>query len=115
MGDVAELVERIWRTDAAGMLGVLSRRLGDFDRAEEALSGALAEALARWPGEGVPERPAGWLVTTGWRRALDRLRRDAVGREKLARLATEPPPEPGVDDRLASRTSIPTGCRPYSR
>ncbi|WP_233579479.1 DUF6596 domain-containing protein [Verrucosispora sp. FIM060022] len=102
MGDVAELVERIWRTDAAGMLGVLSRRLGDFDRAEEALSDALTEALARWPGEGVPERPAGWLVTTGWRKALDRLRRDAVGREKLARLAIEPPPEPGVDDRLAT-------------
>ncbi|MBG0564438.1 RNA polymerase subunit sigma-24 [Actinoplanes sp. NEAU-A11] len=99
--DVAALVDRIWRSDAAGMLGALSRRLGDFDRAEEALSDALAEALKRWPGEGVPDSPAGWLVTTGWRKALDRLRRDAVAREKTARLAAEPPPEPGVDDRLA--------------
>jgi predicted RNA polymerase sigma factor len=99
--DVAELVDRIWRTDAAGMLGALSRRLGDFDRAEEALSDALAEALKRWPDEGVPDSPTGWLVTTGWRKALDRLRRDAVGREKVARVAAEPPPEPGVDDRLA--------------
>jgi predicted RNA polymerase sigma factor len=96
--DVAELLDRVWRTDAAGMLGALSRRLGDFDRAEEALSDALAEALERWPGEGVPVGPTGWLVTTGWRKALDRLRRDAVGREKMA---AEPPPEPGVDDRLA--------------
>ncbi|MFC6022043.1 RNA polymerase sigma factor [Plantactinospora solaniradicis] len=101
MGDVAELLDRIWRTDAAGMLGALSRRLGDFDRAEEALSDALAEALKRWTDEGVPESPTGWLVTTGWRKALDRLRRDAVGREKVAQLAGEAPPEPGVDDRLA--------------
>jgi RNA polymerase sigma-70 factor (ECF subfamily) len=101
VGDVAELLDRIWRTDAAGMLGALSRRLGDFDRAEEALSDALAEALKRWPDEGVPESPTGWLVTAGWRKALDRLRRDAVGREKAARVAAEPPSEPGVDDRLA--------------
>ncbi len=99
--DVAELLDRIWRTDAAGMLGALSRRLGDFDRAEEALSDALAEALKRWPDDGVPESPTGWLVTTGWRKALDRLRRDAVGRTKVAQAAAEPPAEPGVDDRLA--------------
>jgi RNA polymerase sigma-70 factor (ECF subfamily) len=99
--DVAELLDRIWRTDAAGMLGALSRRLGDFDRAEEALSDALAEAFKRWTDEGVPESPTGWLVATGWRRALDRLRRDAVGRKKLAQVAAEPPSEPGVDDRLA--------------
>ncbi|MGW4397180.1 RNA polymerase sigma factor [Amycolatopsis nivea] len=101
MNDVAELTERIWRSDAASMLGALSRRLGDFDRAEEALSEAIAEALKRWPGEGVPSSPTGWLVTTGWRKAIDRLRRDAVGQEKAVRAAAEPPPEPGTDDRLA--------------
>ncbi|WP_406632180.1 RNA polymerase sigma factor [Amycolatopsis sp. WGS_07] len=100
VNDVAELTERIWRTDAPSMLGALSRRLGDFDQAEEALSEAIAEALKRWPGEGVPSNPAGWLVTTGWHKAIDRLRRDAVGREKAARAASEPPPEPGADDRL---------------
>ncbi|GAA3995226.1 sigma factor [Allokutzneria multivorans] len=101
MDGVTELVDRIWRTDAASMLGALSRRLGDFERAEEALSDAVAEALKRWPDEGVPDSPTGWLVTTGWRKALDRLRRDTVGREKAARVAAEAPPEPGVDDRLA--------------
>jgi RNA polymerase sigma-70 factor (ECF subfamily) len=83
------------------MLGVLSRRLGDLDRAEEALQDALGQALARWPGEGVPDSPAGWLVTAAWHRALDRLRRDAAGRDKLAVLASTPPPEPTGDDRLA--------------
>ena len=68
---LADAVDRVWRADAAGMLGVLTRRLGDFGRAEDALQDALAEALRRWPVDGVPDSPAGWLVTTAWRRALD--------------------------------------------
>jgi predicted RNA polymerase sigma factor len=83
------------------MLGVLARRLGDLDRAEEALQDAVAEALNRWPDEGVPDNAAGWLVTAAWRKAVDRLRREATGREKLAVLASTPPPEPSGDDRLA--------------
>jgi predicted RNA polymerase sigma factor len=98
---VPEVIELVWRRDAAGMLGALSRRLGDFDLAEEALADALTEALKRWPTDGVPDNPAGWLVTSGWRKAVDRLRREAVGRDKLARLAAQPPPAPGADDRLA--------------
>jgi len=98
---VPALVEQLWRAEAASMLGALSRRLGDFDLAEEALAEAVTEALKRWPEDGVPQSPTGWLVTTGWRRALDRLRREVVGREKLAAAGAEPPPEPGVDDRLA--------------
>src|SRR5947207_8943361 len=84
------------------MLGALTRRLGDLDRAEEALQEALAEALKRWADEGVPDNPAGWLVTAAWRKAVDRLRREATGREKLLRLAAEPPPAPAGDDRLAT-------------
>jgi RNA polymerase sigma-70 factor (ECF subfamily) len=99
--DVTALVERLWRAEAASMLGALSRRLGDFDLAEEALAEAVTAALKLWPDEGVPAQPTGWLVTTGWRKAIDRLRREAVGREKLARVGSEPPPAPGVDDRLA--------------
>jgi RNA polymerase sigma-70 factor, ECF subfamily len=112
------LVEKVWRADAATMLGALSRRLGDLDRAEEALQEAVTEALQRWPDEGVPDNPAGWLVTTGWRKALDRIRREAIGRDKLARVAADAPaltadaagsgaavgaqaPVPGADDRLA--------------
>ncbi len=85
------------------MLGVLARRLGDLDRAEEALQDALAEALKHWPDEGVPANPAGWLVTTAWRKALDAARRGATGQLKLARLAAdrEPEPTPRDDDRLA--------------
>ncbi|XVV17318.1 RNA polymerase sigma factor [Actinoplanes sp. CA-131856] len=101
MGEAQEALDRAWRSDAAGMLGVLARRLGDLDRAEEALQEATASALRHWPAEGVPANPAGWLVTTAWRKAVDALRREAGGRAKLAVLAGTPPPEPAPDDRLA--------------
>jgi RNA polymerase sigma factor (sigma-70 family) len=98
---VTEALDRLWRAESASMLGVLARRLGDLDRAEEALQDAVAEALRRWPIVGVPTTPAGWLVTTAWRRAVDRLRRDAAGQEKLLLLGASPPAQPSDDDRLA--------------
>ncbi len=99
--DVRDVLAEAWRTGAASMLGVLTRRLGDLDRAEEALQDAAAEALRRWGDEGVPDSPTGWLVTVAWRKALDRLRRDAAARERLAALAGLPAPVPTGDDRLA--------------
>src|SRR3954452_20997623 len=83
------------------MLAVLGRRLGTLDLAEEALQEALTEALKRWADDGLPASPAGWLVTTAWHKALDRLRRGAVGRDKVALAPAEPPAEPAADDRLA--------------
>ncbi|MPZ27319.1 MAG: RNA polymerase subunit sigma-24 [Micromonosporaceae bacterium] len=101
VGDVTDVLDRVWRAESGGMLGVLTRRLGDLDRAEEALQDALGQALAHWPDEGVPDNPAGWLVTAAWRKAVDRLRREATGRDKLATLANPLPREPTGDDRLA--------------
>jgi RNA polymerase sigma-70 factor (ECF subfamily) len=62
---------------------------GDVDRAEEAVQDAYAVALDRWPRDGVPSAPAAWILTTAKRRALDRLRREAVLRSKQALLARE--------------------------
>ena len=101
MTDASAVLDRVWRAEAASMLGVLSRRLGDLDRATDALHDAVAEALQRWPADGVPDQPAGWLVTTAWRKALDVLRRDATGRQKLAEVGAEPVPQPTHDDRLS--------------
>jgi RNA polymerase sigma-70 factor (ECF subfamily) len=65
----------------------LVRVFGDIDVAEEAVQDAFAAAVARWPQEGVPSRPAGWIITTARNRAIDRLRREAARADKHAQAA----------------------------
>jgi RNA polymerase sigma-70 factor (ECF subfamily) len=60
---------------------------GSFDVAEDAVQDAFLVALERWPRAGVPDNPGAWIVTTARNRAIDRLRRDRVGREKIEALA----------------------------
>ena len=91
----------MFREEAGRLTASLVRLLGDFDLAEEMVADAVVEALVHWPADGVPDRPGAWLLTTARRKALDRLRRDARYREKLARVAALPESttrEP--DDRL---------------
>jgi RNA polymerase sigma-70 factor (ECF subfamily) len=77
-------IDSIFREEYGRAVSVLYRSLGDLDRAEDAVQEAFAVAVARWPLDGVPPAPAGWLTTTARRRAIDRLRREAVGREREA-------------------------------
>ncbi|WEX73947.1 RNA polymerase sigma factor [Sinorhizobium numidicum] len=70
-----KLIEDIYRSHSRKVLATLIRLLGDFDRAEEALHDAFAEATRKWPRDGVPENPFAWLVSTGRFRAIDHLRR----------------------------------------
>jgi RNA polymerase sigma-70 factor, ECF subfamily len=58
------------------VLATLIGFLGDFDLAEEAAQEAFAVAAERWPRDGVPANPSGWLVVTARNRAIDRIRRD---------------------------------------
>ena len=60
--------------------------LGDFDLAEDAVQEAFVKAVARWPTEGVPANPAGWITLTARNSAIDRLRRDRRYTEKLREL-----------------------------
>ncbi|MFG3558813.1 RNA polymerase sigma factor [Micromonospora sp. NPDC047557] len=91
------------------IVATLIRLTGDWALAEDCAQEALAVALERWPGDGVPANPGGWLMTVARNRAIDVLRRAAVERRKLHELAVlapeDPPPETGagedvVDDRL---------------
>jgi RNA polymerase sigma-70 factor, ECF subfamily len=63
------------------------RALRDVDLAEDAVQEAFVAALASWPRDGVPSRPGAWIVTVARNRALDRLRRERRGAEKLEELA----------------------------
>src|SRR5579863_9942839 len=54
---------------------------------EDAVQDAFVEAIEHWARDGIPANPGGWLATTARRKALDRLRRDKVGADKMALLA----------------------------
>jgi RNA polymerase sigma-70 factor (ECF subfamily) len=89
---VAEAFRREW----GRIVATLIRRTGDWDVAEECAQDAFALALERWPDEGIPRRPGAWLTTVAGNRAVDRLRRTAVGAAKLqevARLQSAEAPE----------------------
>ncbi|HQR28747.1 MAG TPA: sigma factor-like helix-turn-helix DNA-binding protein, partial [Nocardioides sp.] len=60
-----------------------------LDLAEDALGEAFAAASARWPRDGVPANPAGWLLTTARHRALDRLRREGVAARSVPLLVVD--------------------------
>ncbi|MDX8053903.1 DUF6596 domain-containing protein [Lentzea sp. BCCO 10_0798] len=100
------MIEEVFRAEYGRAVSVLTRLLGDIDLAEEAVQDAFATAVLRWPVDGVPPAPAGWIITTARNRAIDRLRREAKGREKHAQAAllTREPEEQEVgdvpDDRL---------------
>jgi RNA polymerase sigma-70 factor, ECF subfamily len=77
-------VDEIFRREAGRVLATLIRLLGDFDLAEEAQQEAFAAAIEQWPVQGVPSNPRAWLVNTGRNKAVDRIRREALFRTKIA-------------------------------
>ncbi len=77
------------REERGRLVASLVRILGDWDVAEELVQEALVAALQTWPRDGLPERPGAWLLTVARRRALDRLRRDARYRDRLAQIGDE--------------------------
>jgi RNA polymerase sigma factor (sigma-70 family) len=97
-------IEDLLRELAPQVLGVVIRRFGDFDSAEDAVQEALLAAARQWPAEGVPENPRGWLATVAARRRIELLRADtARARREQAAAALEPPdpaPALGADDTL---------------
>ena len=100
--DAAERVAACFRADAGRTLATLSRAVGDIGLAEDALQDAYLAALQRWPRDGFPARPSAWILAAARNRAIDRLRRERIGREKLQRLAALEPapvraPEPEDD------------------
>ena len=92
--DAAE-VGRIFREESGRSLAALIGVFGDIDLAEDAVQEAFTVALGRWPGDGVPPNPGGWITTTARRHAIDRLRRQARGRQLLSEVAVL---SPGSDD-----------------
>jgi RNA polymerase sigma factor (sigma-70 family) len=79
------------------------RRYGDFDTAEDAVQEALLAAATRWPQDGVPEEPRGWLVQTASRRLIDQWRSERSRRDREELVSGLEPPTyetSGEDDTL---------------
>ncbi|MEV4265839.1 RNA polymerase sigma factor [Kribbella sp. NPDC049584] len=97
-------LEDIYRQEWGQVVATLIRVTGDWELAEECAQEAFAAALQRWPVDGVPDRPGAWLTTTARNRAVDWLRREAVGAAKLRQVAVleddQDPPYDVPDDRL---------------
>lgn len=90
-------VEAIWRIESGRLVAGLARVTGDVGVAEDLAQEALVVALEQWPAQGVPPNPAGWLMTTAKRRAIDAHRRGATFARKVEILRSELTHEPPVD------------------
>jgi len=97
--DPRALVAHFGRAGRTRITAALLRRFGsdELDAIEGAVQEALVRALERWPSEGVPARPEGWLVRVAHNVVIDGHRRPAVG---LDAPASDEPPEPTLDDQL---------------
>ena len=80
-------IEQVFREQYGRAVAVLVRSFGDIDLAEEAVQDAFVVAARRWPDEGTPPSPAGWIITTARNRAIDRLRREASREDRHAKAA----------------------------
>src|SRR5262250_714108 len=110
--DIGELLCEL----APQVLGALVRRYGQFGACEDAVAGAMADAVASWPAGGVPESPKGWLLTVASRRLIDEVRSEHARRRReqdhaAATAALEQPQEPGLD-RDDSLTLLFLCCHP---
>jgi RNA polymerase sigma factor (sigma-70 family) len=92
-------VEDLLRELAPQVLGVLTRRSGDFAAAEDAVQEALLAAAVHWPRDGVPERPRGWLIQTAERRLIDQRRSERSRRDRESLASLREPQAPEVSDR----------------
>jgi RNA polymerase sigma-70 factor (ECF subfamily) len=104
-GDRSE-VEQVFRQESGRAVATLVRLFGDIDIAEEAVQEAFVIAAERWPANGLPPSPAGWIITTARNRAIDRLRRESSRNDRHAQsmlIHTRDEPaevQPVEDDRL---------------
>lgn len=104
--DLRAEIDRIYREEYGRVVASLARRFGDLDIAEDAAGEALLTAIERWPVDGIPPNPGGWLTTTAGNRAIDRLRRESLRdtKHQAAMMITDDTPHeptgPVEDDRL---------------
>ncbi|MEV4239005.1 RNA polymerase sigma factor [Nocardia sp. NPDC049737] len=100
------VIEDVFTEHYGRAVASLIRVFGDITVAEDAVQDAFTAAVQRWPTDGLPPSPPGWIITTARNRVIDRLRREATRHDRhvvaaLLRADDEPPDSVAVqDDRL---------------
>ena len=85
----AAALEEVVRNDWGRLAAVLTGQFRRLDLVEDALGDAVEAAARRWPSEGMPDRPAAWLLTVARRRILDHLRSEAMAARRRPLLVTD--------------------------
>jgi RNA polymerase sigma-70 factor (ECF subfamily) len=93
-------VERVFREVYGQAVATLVRVFGDITLAEDAVQDAFVVASDRWPSDGIPPNPAGWIITTARNRAIDVVRRAARGRELHEELGVAGDPAASLEEDL---------------
>ena len=88
MSGSATTTEGLLRGLAPQALAAVARRSGDFAAAEDAVQEALLAAATRWPGDGTPGNPLGWLIRVAARRLTDQYRSEDARRRREALAAS---------------------------
>ncbi|HEY4186480.1 MAG TPA: sigma-70 family RNA polymerase sigma factor [Polyangia bacterium] len=94
--------QHLLRELAPQVLGAVVRRFHDFAASEDAVQEALIAAAARWPGDGLPDNPRGWLIQVAARRIVDHVRAEAARRQREALVVSLVPP----DEQLALTADV---------
>ncbi|MFC0678489.1 RNA polymerase sigma factor [Lysobacter korlensis] len=101
-----DAIAAIFREEHGRAVAVLVRSFRDLELAEDAVQDAFLEAVRRWPSQGIPPSPAGWILTTARNRAIDRIRRESTREHRHLEAAllqpddTEPEEDAVRDDQL---------------
>jgi RNA polymerase sigma-70 factor (ECF subfamily) len=94
----ASEIDRVFREEYGRAVAVLARQFGDIDLAQEAIQDAFTIAVERWPTTGRPPSAAGWIISTGRNRAIDRLRREASRGDRETQAALLDTPDEPTDE-----------------
>ncbi|MFI9326582.1 RNA polymerase sigma factor [Kitasatospora sp. NPDC052868] len=85
------VADDLLRTLAPQVVGVLTRRFGDFATAEDAVQEVLLDAAVQWPREGLPNNPRGWLIQVASRRMTELVRSEQARRRREDLVAGQTP------------------------
>jgi RNA polymerase sigma-70 factor, ECF subfamily len=89
MSDIHTTIEAVWKIESTRLIAGIARVTRDIGIAEDLAQDALVAALEQWPEEGIPEKPAAWLMTAAKWRAIDSLRRGRMLEQKHGEIGRE--------------------------